>query len=121
MWQGIGPLKGFGKGFEEVQEHLNKLKTIIKNKETKIPKKLKKRTLASWSTGIGVPKKQKQENTYFRTIIKELFKNIENQENTKRNKQIITELEQDLKKSIEEMQFSLARKLQIIRKTKKLK
>ncbi len=118
MWQGIGPLKGFGKGFDEVQNNLNKLKVILKNKENKISGKLKKRILESWSTGIGVSREQKIENTYFRTIINELFENIENQIDNKRNKEIIQELETDLKKSRDEMQFSLARKLQIIRKPK---
>lgn len=117
MWKGIGPLKGFEKGFMEVQNHLEKTKNLLKQKK-EIPRKLQKQLLASWSTGIGIPTKQKIENTYYQSILKELFENTEKKLFTKRNQEIIQELEQDLKKSEDNMQMDLAYKLQILKKPK---
>lgn len=117
MWQGIGPLKGFGKGFDEVQEHINKTKKLLKQKK-ELPRKLEKKLLASWSTGIGVPKQQKNENYYYQTLIKELKENMKNNLDEKRSETIIQELEQDLNKSRDEMQLNLAYKLQILKKPK---
>jgi protein subunit release factor A len=118
MWKGIGPLKGFEAGYQEIKNNLNKIKNYWKTKESFNINKTKKQLLESWSTGFGVPKKQKTENFYFQTIIKEMFADLENKT---LGKKVIKELEKDLEKSEEEMKMSLARKLQIIRKNKKLK
>lgn len=121
MWKGLGPLKGFEAGFEEIENNIKKIENYWKTKKSFNIKKTKKQLMGSWSTGLGVPKNQKTENQYFQSIIIELFDTLDSKDARKDNQNVLKELKKDIEKSRDEMRLDLARKLQIIKKPKKLK